>query len=52
MSVTARQAQVGFLILFLVVLLVVVAALYWHRVIGVNFLHLLAYVPGPIGMGC
>jgi hypothetical protein len=52
LSVTARQAWVGFLILFLVVLLVLVAALYWHHVTDMNLLHLLAYVPGPIGQGC
>jgi hypothetical protein len=42
LSVTVRQTWVGFLILFLVVLLVLVAAVYWHHVTGVNFLHVLA----------
>ena len=41
MTVTARQAWVGFLILFVVVLLVA-AAVYWHHVTGLNPLHLLA----------
>ena len=50
--VTARQAWVGFLILFLVALLVVVAATYWHHVTGVNFLNVLADDPLHIIQGC
>jgi hypothetical protein len=53
MSVTVRQTWVGFLILFLVVLLVLVAAVYWHHFTGVNPLHLLADGPnGPLPVGC
>ena len=48
--ITARHAWVGFLILFLVALLVVVAATYWHHVTGVNLLPLLA--PSGGGQGC
>ena len=50
--ITARQAWVGLLILFLVMLLVVVFAVYWHHVTGVNYLHLLADGNGPITQGC
>jgi uncharacterized membrane protein AbrB (regulator of aidB expression) len=46
MTVSARQAWVGFLILFVVMLLVLTAAFYWHHVTGVNPLHLIADVPG------
>ncbi len=50
--VTAKQAWVGFLILFLVALLVVVFAVYWHHVTGVNTLHLLADGPDFVTHGC
>ena len=40
--VSTRQAWIGFVILFLVVLLVVVAMVYWQHVIHVSYLHLLA----------
>ncbi len=50
--VTARQAWVGFLILFLVMLMVVVFAVYWHHVTGVNPLHLLADGPDFVTHGC
>jgi hypothetical protein len=50
--ITARQAWVGFLILLLVMLLVVVFAVYWHHVTGVNPLHLLADGDVPTPQGC
>ena len=50
--VTARQAWIGLLILFLVMLIVVVAAVYWHHVTGVNPLHLLADGPDFVTHGC
>ena len=50
--VTARQALIGLLILFLVALLVVVFAVYWHHVTGVNPLHLLADGPDFVTHGC
>jgi len=40
--VTTRQAWIGFLVLFLVVLLVVFATMYWQHVTGVSMLHVLA----------
>lgn len=53
MTITARQAWVGFLILFVVALLALVAALYWQHVTGVSPLHLLADGPnGPLPVGC
>ena len=48
--VTVKQAWVGLLILLLVALLVLVAAVYWHHVTGVNPLPLLA--PAGAGQGC
>ena len=52
--VTARQTWVGFVILFLVALLIVVAAIYWQHVTGTSVLHILAVHPYPdgIGQGC
>ena len=53
MLVTIRQVWVGFVILFLVVLLVLVAAVYWYRITGVSPLHLLADISdGPRPQGC
>lgn len=53
MSVTVRQTWVGFFILFLVLILVLVAAVYWHHVTGVNLLHFLAFIPQPpVPQGC
>ncbi len=50
---TIRQAWIGLLILFLVVLLVVVAATYWQHVTGASAAHLLAFIPQPgAGQGC
>jgi hypothetical protein len=46
MSLTVRQFWVGLLILFLVMLLVLVASVYWQHITGVNPLHLLADDPG------
>ena len=52
--VTTRQAWLGFVILFLVALLIVVAAMYWQHVTGATLSHLLAWVPQPSdgGQGC
>ena len=52
--VTSKQAWIGFVILLLVVLLVIVATLYWQHVMHVNYLHVLAAIPqgGGIGQGC
>ena len=51
---TIRQAWIGFLILFLVALLVVAFAVYWQHTTGVNYLHLLADggPDGSISHGC
>lgn len=53
--VTARQAWVGFVILFLVALLIVVAAFYWQHVTGASISHLLASInrfPSDGTQGC
>ena len=47
--ITVRQTWIGLVVLFLVMLLIVVAALYWQHVTGVSFSHLLA--DGPFGGG-
>ena len=47
--VTARQTWIGLVILFLVALLIVVAAFYWQHVTGASISHLLA--DGPFGGG-
>jgi hypothetical protein len=52
MTVTARQTWVGFLILFVVALLVLAASFYRQHVTHVSVLHLLAFIPQPIGQGC
>ena len=52
MTVTDRQAWVGFLILFVVALLVLVAAVYWYHVTGISPLHLLADIPDHVTQGC
>lgn len=52
MSITARQAWVGFVILILVALLVLAAAMYWQHVTGVNPLHSLADGNSPVPQGC
>jgi hypothetical protein len=52
MVVTTRQVWVGFLILFVVTLLVLVTALYWNHIIGVDPLHLLALGPDDYVHGC
>lgn len=44
--VTVKQAWIGIVLLLLVVMLIVLFAVYWHHVTGVNTLPLLApYVP-------
>ena len=52
--VTARQAWIGFVALLLVVLLIIVAVMYWQHVTGTNYLHVMAtiYQPGGAGQGC
>jgi len=50
--VTSKQAWVGFVILFLVVLLVVVATVYWQHVTGISALHVLADANGSVPQGC
>jgi len=51
--VTTRQAWIGFVVLLLVVLLVIVATMYWQHATGMNYLHVLAdNVNKPIGQGC
>jgi len=52
MSVSARQAWIGLFILFLAVLLVLVAAVNWHHVTGVNFLQILADGADHVIQGC
>lgn len=50
---TVRHAWVGLVIFLLAVLLVLAAVVYWQHAIGVNTLHLLAYIPfGDIIHGC
>ena len=39
--ITIRQAWIGIVVLFLVMLLILVALVYWQHVTGVNTLHLL-----------
>ncbi len=48
--VTAKQAWFGIVVLFLVVLLAVIFAVYWHHVTGVNTMHML--LSGYIPEGC
>ncbi len=53
--VTAKQACIGFVILFLLALLIAVATFYWQHVTGMSVLHMLAdnpLGPGGIGQGC
>ena len=50
--ITAKQAWIGFVVLFLVLLLVVVATIYWQHVTGTNILHLLADGDKPVPQGC
>ena len=52
--VTTKQAWIGFIVLLLVVLLVVVATMYWQHVLHMNYVHVLATIfqPGGAGQGC
>ena len=50
--VTVKVTWIGFVALLLIMLLIVVAALYWQHVTGVNPLHLLADGDGPLPQGC
>ena len=52
MTVSARQALIGFLILFVVVLLIVTATFYWHHATGVNYLQVLADGVDHVIQGC
>jgi len=48
--VTARQAWIGLVLLLLVVMLIVVFALYWQHVTGLNTVHML--LSGYVPQGC
>ncbi len=50
--VTVKVTWIGFVALLLIMLLVVVAALYWQHVTGASAAHLLAFIPQPTGQGC
>ena len=52
--VTTKQAWIGFIVLLLVVLLVVLATIYWQHVTHMNYVHVLAAIfqPGGAGQGC
>ncbi len=52
--VTVKVTWIGFVALLLIMLLIVVAALYWQHVTGVNPLHLLADggPNSPVPQGC
>lgn len=50
--ITVKQAWVGLFILLLVMLMVIVFAVYWHHVTGVNFLNVLADDPLRVTQGC
>ena len=50
--VTARQAWIGFVTLLLVVLLIIVAVMYWQHVTGGSYLHVMASIWQPTGQGC
>ena len=50
--ITAKQAWIGFVVLLLVLLLVIVATIYWQHVTGTNILHILADGNYPTGQGC
>ncbi len=51
--VTVKQAWIGLVLLFLVVMLIVIFAVYWQHVTGMNTLHmLLALRPDPASQGC
>ncbi len=52
--VTARQAWIGLVLLLLVVMLIVVFAVYWQHVTGLNTVHMLLADGGDSGVshGC
>ncbi|HYL44465.1 MAG TPA: hypothetical protein VEU97_13865 [Ktedonobacteraceae bacterium] len=50
--VTTKQAWIGFVVLLVVMLLVIIAMLYWQQAIHVNYLHLLADGDPPLPTGC
>ena len=52
--VTTKQAWIGFIVLLLVVLLVVFATMYWQHVTHMNYVHVLAAIfqPTGVGQGC
>ena len=49
--VTVKHTWIGFVVLFLVMVLVVVAAIYWHHMIGALVVHWVPF-PSVIGQGC
>ena len=51
-QVITKQAWIGLVVLLLVMLLVIVAMIYWQHVIHVNYLHLLADGGGMPTHGC
>jgi hypothetical protein len=48
--VTTKQAWIGIVLLLLVAILIVLFAVYWQHVTGLNTMHVL--LAGPIGQGC
>ena len=51
--VTVKDTWIGFVVLFLVMVLVVAAAIYWHHMTGASVAHLLAFLPnGDVSHGC
>ena len=50
--VSTKQVWIGFVVLLLVMLLVVVAMIYWQHVTHVSYLHILATIAGDITQGC
>ena len=52
--VTARQAWIGLVLLFLVIMLIVIFAVYWQHVTGMNTLHMLLADGSdkPVPEGC
>jgi hypothetical protein len=52
--VTIKDTWIGFVVLFLVMVLVVAAAIYWHHITGASVAHLLVSFlqPSGTGQGC
>ena len=51
---TVKHAWIGFVMLLLVVLLTFIAMMYWQRLTGINYLHIIAQIlpPDIITHGC